>query len=349
MNKEEIKKLLEEISYPGFKRSIVSFGVVKDIQVEGDAITVHLHYTTSNTDTMKKIRQDVADRLGAAIKDRKIYIKETRAEMKVNPTAGTPDPWAGRAPIPGIKNIIAVASGKGGVGKSTVSTNLALAFANLGLNVGLLDADIYGPSIHVMLGIQSKPYVNEQDRIIPLQKHGIKVITMGVLLDENTPVIWRGPMVTKAIEQFLRDVEWGELDVLVIDLPPGTGDAQLTLVQKVPVDGAVIVTTPQEVSLIDARRGLKMFERVNTEVWGIIENMSYFVCEHCKEKTYIFGRGGGARTAEQLGAEFLGEIPIEAKVTEAGDKGIPIVVYDPDSYSAKGFMEIAGKLQKKLK
>lgn len=349
MTREEIKKKLEEISYPGFKRSIVSFGVVKEIQVEGNQVTIHLHYTTNNQDTKKAIKQAVADKLGEAFPDAKIYIKETSANFSAKTKAATAnDPWANRAPIPGVKNIIAVASGKGGVGKSTVAVNIALALSKKGLKVGLMDSDIYGPSTHIMLGIHSKPYVNENDKIIPLEKYGMQVMTMGVLLDESTPVIWRGAMVTKAVEQFLRDVEWGELDVLVIDLPPGTGDAQLTLVQKVPVDGSIIVTTPQEVSLVDARRGLKMFERVNTPVWGLVENMSYFVCSHCGEKSYIFGADGGQKTAEQLGVPLLGQIPIEEKVTESGDKGIPIVEFAPDSTASMEFLKIAEKLMEHL-
>jgi ATP-binding protein involved in chromosome partitioning len=230
-----------------------------------------------------------------------------------------------------------------------VSTNLALALSKAGLRVGLMDSDIYGPSVHIMMGTHSKPYVNDNEKIIPLQKYGLKLMTMGVLLDENTPVIWRGPLVMKAVEQFLHDVEWGELDVLVIDLPPGTGDAQLTLVQKVPVDGAIIVTTPQEVSLVDARRGLKMFERVNTPVWGIIENMSYFICPHCGEKSFIFGSNGGEKTSKELGVPLLGQVPIEANVTESGDRGIPIIEYKPESAAAKAFLEIAEKIKRELK
>ncbi|GAB4186165.1 MAG: Mrp/NBP35 family ATP-binding protein [Calditrichia bacterium] len=348
--KDKIKAILDTVSYPGFKRSIVSFGVVKEIEHQDDTITVHLHYTTSNNEVKKQIKQAVAEKLGSELSEYKIYIKETSAEITAKPQAKSApqDPWADRAPIPGIKNIIAVASGKGGVGKSTVSTNLALALQKKGLQVGLMDADIYGPSVHIMMGARSKPYVNDQERIIPLVKHGIKLITMGTLLEESTPVIWRGPMVMKAIEQFLNDVEWGELDVLVIDLPPGTGDAQLTLVQKVPVNGAIIVTTPQEVSLVDARRGLKMFERVDTPVWGIIENMSYFICNHCNEKTFIFGEDGGKKAAEEMGTGLLGQIPIETSVREAGDKGVPVVEFAADSVSAKTFLAIAEKIKDNL-
>src|SRR6185436_6484971 len=226
---------------------------------------------------------------------------------------------------------VAVASGKGGVGKSTVAANLALALARVGHKVGLMDSDIYGPSQQMMMGIDEKPYVNETNQIVPIERYGVKVMSLGFLMDVDQPVIWRGPMVMKAVEQFLQDVAWGTLDVLVIDLPPGTGDAQLTLTQKVHLSGAVIVTTPQDIALIDARKGLAMFQKVNVPVLGIIENMSYFLCPHCGERSDIFSHGGARREAERLGTDFLGEVPLDMAIRETSDDGRPITVSDPQS------------------
>ncbi|MFY9550035.1 MAG: Mrp/NBP35 family ATP-binding protein, partial [Thermoanaerobaculia bacterium] len=236
---------------------------------------------------------------------------------------------------------IAVASGKGGVGKSTVAANLALALERVGHRVGLMDSDIYGPSQQMMMGIDEKPYVNESNQIVPIERFGVKVISLGFLMDVDQPVIWRGPMVMKAVEQFLQDVAWGPLDFLVIDLPPGTGDAQLTLTQKIQLSGAVIVTTPQDVSLIDARKGLAMFQKVNVPVLGIIENMSYFVCRACGHREEIFKHGGGERTARQLHVPFLGEIPLDPKVAIGGDAGRPIVVAEPKSDVTEAYLSIA--------
>jgi ATP-binding protein involved in chromosome partitioning len=209
-----------------------------------------------------------------------------------------------------------------------------------------MDSDIYGPSIHIMMGVEERPMVTPEQKIIPIKKYGIKLMSMGFLIDSDSPLIWRGPMVMKAVEQFLRDVTWGELDTLIIDLPPGTGDAQLTLVQKTPLTGAVIVTTPQEVALVDARRGLKMFQKVGTKVLGIIENMSYFICPDCDKKTYIFGKNGGVQSASELGVPLLGQIPIEPEITEGGDEGAPIIIKHPDSQSAKAFLDVAKKMVK---
>ncbi|HKO55789.1 MAG TPA: Mrp/NBP35 family ATP-binding protein, partial [Thermoanaerobaculia bacterium] len=236
-------------------------------------------------------------------------------------------------------------SGKGGVGKSTVSTNLALSLRRLGYTVGLLDADIYGPSQQMMLGIEGRPQIDESDeKIMPMENHGIKTMSLGLITDPDTPVIWRGPMVMKALDQFLTDVKWGELDFMIIDLPPGTGDAQLTLTQKVPLTGAVVVTTPQDVALIDARKGLAMFRKVNVPVLGIVENMSYYICRHCGEREEIFGHGGGRNTAEMLGVPFLGEVPLDAKVVVGGDSGEPIVILDPEAPAAKAFEELARRV-----
>jgi ATP-binding protein involved in chromosome partitioning len=258
-------------------------------------------------------------------------------------------PQVGQKPaIPGIKSVIAVASGKGGVGKSTTAVNLALALAQSGLKVGLLDADIYGPSIPRMMGISGKPHSPDGKRLHPMQGWGIPTMSMGYLVAEDTPMIWRGPMVMSALEQMLRDVAWGELDVLVCDLPPGTGDAQLTMAQRVPLAGAVIVSTPQDIALLDARKGLNMFRRVDVPVLGIIENMSYFCCPNCGHRSDIFAHGGAQKTAKELGVDFLGELPLNIAIRETSDGGQPIVASQPDSDEAKAYRAIAAKVAAKL-
>lgn len=250
--------------------------------------------------------------------------------------------------LEGVKSIVAVASGKGGVGKSTVATNLALALSKSGASVGLMDADIYGPSIPLMLGISKTPNVTPERKLVPVERFGLKLVSMGFLTDDDSPVIWRGPMVHGIVQQFLSDVLWGELDYLIIDLPPGTGDAQLTLTQLAPLSGAVIVTTPQDVALIDARKGLRMFERVNVPVLGIIENMSYFVCPHCGSQTDIFSTGGGERCAAEIKVPFLGRIPLDGTVRECGDAGTPIVAAHPDHAVSKTYARIAHALVEPL-
>jgi len=249
--------------------------------------------------------------------------------------------------LPNVKHTIAVASGKGGVGKSTVSVNLALALAKLGFKVGLLDADIYGPSIPLMMGVTGKPKIyQEQDtnKMLPLENYGLKLMSIGFLIDDDNPVIWRGPMASGAIKQFMSDVNWGELDYLIYDLPPGTGDIQLTLVQTIPLSGAIIVTTPQEVSLIDARKGLKMFEKVNVPVFGIVENMSYFIAPDTGNRYDIFGSGGGEKLSIELNTSFLGSIPINPRIREGGDLGKPIVYDSPDAEESKSILSIAQRL-----
>jgi ATP-binding protein involved in chromosome partitioning len=246
----------------------------------------------------------------------------------------------GRDLIPEVRHVVAVASGKGGVGKSTVAANLAVALARLGHATGLLDADIYGPSVPMMFGIAERPRI-EGNRILPFEKYGVKLMSLGFVVDADTPVIWRGPMVMKGIEQMLGDVEWGALDFLIVDLPPGTGDAQLTITQKVPLSAAVIVTTPQDVALIDARKGLAMFRKVNVAVAGIVENMSGFVCPHCGAETDVFKRGGGERTADLLGTAFLGRVPLDPAIVEGGDAGVPIVVAQPEGPHAEAFRRVA--------
>ena len=257
-------------------------------------------------------------------------------------------PGGGRLSLPGIKHIIAVASGKGGVGKSTTAANLALALHVNGLKVGLLDADVYGPSQPRMMGIKGKPTSRDGKVMEPMSNHGIKVMSMGFLIDEETPMIWRGPMVMSAITQLLRDVAWGELDVLVCDLPPGTGDTQLTMSQNVPLSGAVIVSTPQDIALLDAKKGLNMFRKVDVPVLGIIENMSYFSCPHCGERSEIFAHGGARREADRFAVDFLGEIPLDIAIRETSDGGHPIVVSQPQSPHAAAYRDIAQKIWAKL-
>jgi ATP-binding protein involved in chromosome partitioning len=260
-----------------------------------------------------------------------------------NPGSAAPGDTGKEDLIPGVKHVIAVSSGKGGVGKSTVAVNLAVAFHRLGSRVGLMDADIYGPNIPMMMGV-AQPPEQVDGKIKPAVSHGVRLISMGFFVPEETAVVWRGPMVHTAIQQFFRDVEWGDLDVLLVDLPPGTGDAQLTISQIVPLSGAITVTTPQEVALHDVRKGLMMFQKVNVPLLGIVENMSYYVCSHCGTRAEIFSHGGGERAAQKLGIPFLGRIPIDPAIREGGDTGMPIVVADPASAQSAAFMDIAAKL-----
>jgi ATP-binding protein involved in chromosome partitioning len=251
--------------------------------------------------------------------------------------------------LPGVDAVIAVASGKGGVGKSTTAVNLALGLRDLGLKVGMLDADIYGPSLPKLLAIKEKPQTIGGTKLKPIDRYGLTVMSIGFLIDEDTPMIWRGPMVMSAITQMLREVEWGKLDVMVVDMPPGTGDAQLTMAQQVPLKGAVIVSTPQDLALIDARRGVSMFKRVNVPVLGIVENMSYFLCPHCGERSDIFGHGGAHKEADRLGVPFLGEVPLHMSIREKSDAGLPVVATEPDGPHAKIYRDIAAKVWDQIK
>ena len=328
--------LLQQVKFPGMSRDIVSFGFVDRVEANDDGVTVELAMATHNQEAAAAVRAET-EKLLAAELDVPV---EVGLRLMAPPApahqAISQDPDL----IPEVEHVVAVASGKGGVGKSTVSANLAARLAQLGYRVGLLDADIYGPSMPMMFGISERPVVEGQ-RIIPFERHGVKLMSLGFILDVDTPVIWRGPMVVKAIEQLLGDVEWGSLDYLIVDLPPGTGDAQLTISQKVPISGAVIVTTPQDIALIDARKGLAMFRKVEVPVLGIIENMAGFACPHCGEVTHIFKRGGGERTAGVLECPFLGSVPLDPAVVEGGDEGVPIVVSQPDGAHAEAFGGLA--------
>jgi ATP-binding protein involved in chromosome partitioning len=336
---EQILDALKKVRFPGLSRDIVSFGFVRDLQVDGGAVSFTIHFQTENPAVGEQIARD-AEAAVRAVEG----VESVKLRLEIGSRQGTQTTGEAAPPqaLDGVKCRIAVASGKGGVGKSTVSTNLALSLKALGYTVGLLDADIYGPSQQMMLGIEGRPQIDEADeKIIPMERHGIKTMSLGLITDADTPVIWRGPMVMKAIDQFLSDVKWGTLDFMIIDLPPGTGDAQLTLTQKAGLTGAVVVTTPQDVALIDARKGLAMFRKVSVPVLGIIENMSYYICRHCGEREEIFGHGGGKKTAGLLGVPFLGEVPIDPKVVVGGDTGEPIVVSDPESPAAAAFRELA--------
>jgi ATP-binding protein involved in chromosome partitioning len=349
ISQEKVLEVLKTVRFPGLTRDIVSFGFVKDLSVGGGNVSFRLEITTDSPRAAEEIRRDATEKLRALPGVNAVTIRlETQQPGPASPrgAVGVPPPDA--TILPEVRFKIAVASGKGGVGKSTVAANLALALARVGNRVGLMDSDIYGPSQQMMMGIDEKPFINELDKIVPIERYGVKVISLGFLMDVDQPVIWRGPMVMKAVEQFLQDVAWGRLDYLVIDLPPGTGDAQLTLTQKIHLSGAVIVTTPQDVSLIDARKGLAMFQKVNVPVLGIVENMSYYVCPHCGHRAEIFKHGGGRRTADQLKVPFLGEIPLDAKVAAGGDAGEPIVAAEPKSAVTAAYLSIAEEISRKL-
>jgi len=336
-NENRVWELLKGINFPGMSRDIVSFGFVDRVQLDSGRLEVDLAVSTHH----RQLADQVRDEVEATLRKAEVADEVVVSLKAVTPPSAAQDAVA-RDPdlIPEVQHVVAVASGKGGVGKSTVAANLAIALAQAGYRVGLLDADIYGPSMPMMFGIHQQPLV-ERERLIPFEKYGVRLMSLGFVLDDDTPVIWRGPMVMRAIEQLLADVEWGPLDYLIVDLPPGTGDAQLTISQKVPLSGAVIVTTPQDISLIDARKGLAMFQKVNVPVIGIIENMSTFICPHCGEATDIFKRGGGERTAEALGCAFLGRIPLDPAIVEGGDAGEPIVISQPEGEHSESFKSVA--------
>jgi ATP-binding protein involved in chromosome partitioning len=333
VTQEQVREALKQVKFPGLSRDIVSFGFVKSIAVDGGAVSVTIAMTTANPEAGPQVERDAR-----AVLETLPGVTSVELDMSAtNPQAAPAKPPI----LAGVRYKVAVASGKGGVGKSTVAANLALALKQLGHTVGLLDADIYGPSQHMMMGCRERPMVNQDEKIIPVDGNGVSVMSLGFLMDPDTPVIWRGPMVMKALEQFLVDVAWGTLDFLVVDLPPGTGDAQLTITQMVPLSGAVIVTTPQDVALIDARKGLQMFRKVNVPVIGVIENMSAFVCPACGHREEIFKSGGGHRTALELGVPFLGDIPIDPAIVLGGDSGSPIVAAHPESQAARAFTSVA--------
>ena len=374
VTKEAVLEALRRVRGPDMKRDLVESGILSDIFVSGGKVIFSITVDAAMAQKLEPMRQ-AAEKVVSEIDGVDKAIVSLTAEVagkpggatggggngaspaaKVGSAAGAsapPPPMAGRGPggqqaqsaqaacVPGVKHIIAVASGKGGVGKSTVTANLALALQSLGLAVGVMDADIYGPSQPRLLGVTGRPEPVHGRVLKPLEGYGLKVMSMGFLVEEDTPMIWRGPMVISAITQMLREVDWGMLDVLVVDMPPGTGDAQLTMAQQVPLSGAVIVSTPQDLALIDARKGINMFRRVDVPILGIIENMSYFLCPSCGDRSDIFGNGGAKAEAEKIGVPFLGEVPLHMDIREKSDAGRPPVVSDPQGPHAKIFGEIA--------
>jgi len=344
ITEEQIREALSTVPYPGFSRDIVSFGLVKTIGIEGGVVEVKISLATRDPDVPRAIHEEA---VAAVSRVEGVSQADVRIDVQDPPEpAGSPQAaTAGQSSIPGVKKIIAVASGKGGVGKSTVSTNLAVALQRTGASVGLCDCDLYGPSVAMMLGAtEERPLANEQNEIIPIEAHGIKAISMGFLLGDDSPVIVRGPLATRYTQQFLRQCQWGELDYLVLDLPPGTGDIQLTIVQTVALDGAVIVTTPQEIALIDARKASSMFGKVNVPIIGVVENMSWFECNQ-GVRYPIFGEGGGKAEADRLGVPLLGQIPLDIDARYRGDRGEPVAVLDPEASAVSGaFREIAQRV-----
>ncbi len=324
---------LRQVQEPELGGDLVTRNMVKDLRIDGTTVGFTIELTTPACPLKDEIEADVRRVLAPLGVDR---VDVGWAAMVRRASPSQPQQL-----VPGVKNIIAVASGKGGVGKSTVSVNLAVALAQAGASVGLLDADITGPNIPIMLGIDGQPKASESNRILPLERHGVKVISIQFFVPEGQPIVWRGPLIGGAIQQFLRDVEWGELDYLVIDLPPGTSDAQLTLAQAVPISGTVLVTTPQEVSLADVTKALAMLKRMSVPVIGIVENMTAFACPHCGELTEIFGRGGGERFAEEHGIPFLGGIPLDITVRQGGDVGVPAVAQREPGPAAKALTDLA--------
>jgi len=332
--------VLRTVQDPDLHRDIVSLGFVKDLEIAGSKVAFKVELTTPACPVKDQLKAECETKVRDLPGVEDVQVEMTAQVRRANVSMGPM--------LQEVKNIIAVASGKGGVGKSTSAINLAMALKRTGADVGLLDADVYGPSMAMMFGLDGKPSITPEKKIIPMDGHGIKVVSMGFLSDPEKPVIWRGPMVHGLLQQFLKDVEWGALDYLVIDLPPGTGDAQLSLSQAISISGAVIVTTPQDISLLDARKGLLMFRQMKVPVLGIVENMSYFLCPHCSERTEIFRHGGGKKASEALGVPFLGEIPIDPAVVIGGDTGTPIVAEHPESPAAKAYVDFAGQVAAQL-
>ncbi|GIW41122.1 MAG: iron-sulfur cluster carrier protein [Candidatus Binatia bacterium] len=330
---EDVRERLTEIRPPRSDRDIVTAGMVRRVEVREGEVVVALDPKGLPEPLVRVLVADVERAVGA-------LEGVARVSVAVEPEKGLPAP----EPVPGVRDVLAVASAKGGVGKSTVATNLAVALRHRGKTVGLLDADVYGPSLPVLFGLEGRPRVTQSKKILPLEKYGVRAMSMGFFLDDRSPVIWRGPLVMGLVRQFLRDVDWSGCEILVVDLPPGTGDAALTLLQQVPVTGGLVVTTPQDVALLDVERGVSMFEQVRTPVIGVVENMSEYVCPRCGTREPLFGEGGGRKVAERFGVPLLARIPLDPSVREAGDAGKPVVVDRPDHPVSKVFEELAERV-----
>jgi ATP-binding protein involved in chromosome partitioning len=350
---EGVEAALRSVFYPGFKRDIVSFGMVKEIALEACVVRVVMSVKTENPEIPRRLESEIK----LALKERyPRFAAEVQFEkFQPAPTgpAARPAPGQGESPfrqkaVEGVRHLIAVGSGKGGVGKSTVAVNLAAALSKKGRRVGIMDADVYGPSLPLMMGVSERPTVTDKNKIAPLDAQGMKLMSMGFLVDEDSPIIWRGLMVMKLIDQFLKDVDWGELDYLVIDLPPGTGDTQLTLVQHTMLSGAVIVSTPQDLALVDAVKAAQMFRKVDVPILGLVENMSHYRCPECGHEEAIFGSGGVEREAGRLNIPLIGRIPLNPVIREGGDTGKPVVLAHPDSPEARAFLETAARVEERL-
>ncbi|MDR2463340.1 MAG: Mrp/NBP35 family ATP-binding protein [Verrucomicrobiales bacterium] len=340
VTREEIIEALKQVRYPGYSRDIVSFGLVKGVEFPGQGTVVRLEVNSAEANVPGILQERVAEAVGRLPG----VGKPVDVRVKVNAASAGPDSLPEKSGIAGVRHIIAVASGKGGVGKSMVAANLAAAFQAAGRRVGLCDCDLYGPSLALMFGTSERPTMGEDELINPVTVSGVKLMSMGLLVEGHSPVALRGPMVTRYTQQFLRSVRWGELDVLVLDLPPGTGDIQLTIVQTLTLDGAVIVSTPQEVALIDARKAAGMFAKVGVRILGVVENMSYFLAPDSGKRYDIFGAGGAKLEAEKLGVPLLAEVPIEVAARESADRGHPIVWQDAGALTARAFIAAAGKI-----
>ena len=360
LNESSIQQALEAVADVYGVGSIVSQRRIEKITIRDGVVMLSLNLPVDDAQVKQRIESDSREEIKKISGVREVIIMTKGAKPSLaargpaapntgpGPVRGGrgADPFEGQAPIEGVRSIIAVSSAKGGVGKSTICVNLALALAAEGARVGLMDADVYGPSIHVLMGTgDARPQAGVKKEIAPVEKDGLKLMSLGFLTERGQPVIWRGPIVMGVVKKFLTDVDWGELDYLMIDMPPGTGDAQLTLVQTVPLTGAIIVTTPSELSLVDAEKGLEMYRSVHAPVLGIIENMTYFTCPHCGERTDIFSHGGGREISQRLGVEFLGELPLDPTLRKVGDEGRPIVLSEPTSPVARAFFDIAGKIR----
>ncbi|MDP6565288.1 MAG: iron-sulfur cluster carrier protein ApbC [Alphaproteobacteria bacterium] len=349
VTEEEVLQALGAVVDLDREQDVVSLGMISGLAVRDGNVAFSIEVDPARAEELEPLRQAceeaVADLPGTLSVTAMLTAETAPPPAAESPAQQTPAP--GKMALPGIKSVIAVASGKGGVGKSTVAVNLAIALNRLGLRVGILDADVYGPSVPRLLGIDGQPE-SDGEKLEPMQNYGVSCMSIGFLVDPDQPTIWRGPMVMGALEQLLRDVRWGDLDVLVVDMPPGTGDAQLTMAQRVPVAGSIIVSTPQDIALIDARKGLNMFRRTDVPVLGIVENMSYFLCPNCGHRSEIFGHGGARETAAELGCDFLGEVPLHMTLRETSDAGTPVVASQPESEHAAAFMAIARAVIERL-